>query len=148
MNNLILQPILFMGLLSTAMMIWMYATRIPAAKVLEREGVDMQGLSHPAAVTGMFPSRVERIADNYNHLWEQPTLFYAIVFVIWAQGHTDIIHLYLAWSYCGLRLIHSFIQCTVNSVWLRFSVFILSWVALASMLLRESWYALSQGVDV
>ena len=34
MNDLILQPILFMGLLSTAMMILMYATRIPAAKVL------------------------------------------------------------------------------------------------------------------
>ena len=58
MNHLILQPILFMGLLSTAMMIWMYATRIPAAKVLEREGVDMQKLSHPAAVSGIFPSRV------------------------------------------------------------------------------------------
>ncbi len=92
MNHLILQPILFMGLLSTVMMIWMYATRIPAAKVLEREGVDMQKLSHPAAVSGIFPSRVERIADNYNHLWEQPTLFYAIIFVIWAQGHTDNLH--------------------------------------------------------
>ena len=108
----------------------------------------MQGLSHPAAVSGIFPSRVERIADNYNHLWEQPTLFYAIVFVIWAQGHTDIIHLYLAWSYCGLRLIHSLVQCTVNSVWLRFSVFMLSWLALASMLLRESWSALIAGVGV
>ena len=148
MNHLILQPILFMGLLSTVMMIWMYATRIPAAKVLELEGVDMQELSHPAAVSGIFPSRVERIADNYNHLWEQPTLFYAIIFVIWAQGHTDTVHLYLAWSYCGLRLIHSLVQCTVNSVWLRFSVFMLSWVALASMLLRESWHALSAGVGV
>ena len=148
MNHLILQPILFMGLLSTVMMIWMYATRIPAAKVLEREGVDMQELSHPAAVSGIFPSRVERIADNYNHLWEQPTLFYAIIFVIWAQGHTDTVHLYLAWSYCGLRLIHSLVQCTVNSVWLRFTVFMLSWVALASMLLRESWHALSAGVGV
>ena len=148
MNHLILQPILFMGLLSTVMMIWMYATRIPAAKVLELEGVDMQELSHPAAVSGIFPSRVERIADNYNHLWEQPTLFYAIIFVIWAQGHTDTVHLYLAWSYCCLRLIHSLVQCTVNSVWLRFSVFMLSWVALASMLLRESWHALSAGVGV
>ena len=38
MNDLILQPILFMGALSSAMMIWMYATRIPAAKLLEGEG--------------------------------------------------------------------------------------------------------------
>jgi hypothetical protein len=146
MNDLILQPILFMGLLSTAMMILMYATRIPAAKVLERQGVDMQGLAHPAAVSGVFPSGVERIADNYNHLWEQPTLFYAVVLVIWAQGHTDSLHLYAAWSYCLVRLVHSLVQSTVNSVWLRFGLFMLSWLALACMLLRESWYAVSQGL--
>ena len=40
MNDLILQPILFMGLLSLVMMLLMYITRIPAAKVLEAEGVD------------------------------------------------------------------------------------------------------------
>ena len=49
MNDLILQPILFMGLLSLVMMLLMYITRIPAAKVLEAEGVDLQKLSHPAA---------------------------------------------------------------------------------------------------
>ena len=28
------------------------------------------------------PSEVARIADNYNHLFEQPTLFYAIAISI------------------------------------------------------------------
>ena len=82
MNDLILQPILFMGALSLCMMLLMYMTRIPAAKVLEAEGVDLQKLSHPAQLGGVFPSKVERFADNYNHLWEQPTLFYAVVLVI------------------------------------------------------------------
>ena len=104
MNNLILQPILFMGLLSLVMMLLMYITRIPAAKVLEAEGVDLQKLSHPAQLGGVFPSNVERFADNYNHLWEQPTLFYAVVLMIWALGHTDAVHLAAAWTYCGLRL--------------------------------------------
>ena len=137
MNNLILQPVLFMGALSMIMMIWMYATRIPAAKELEKQGTNMQDLSHPSAMGGLFPSKVERVADNYNHLWEQPTLFYAIVFVIWAQEHTDIIHLNLAWSYCLLRLAHSIVQATVNYVWVRFGVFMLSWCALSAMLIRE-----------
>ena len=70
MNDLILQPILFMGTLSFVMMLLMYITRIPAAKVLEAEGVDLQKLSHPAQLGGVFPSKVERVADNYNHLWE------------------------------------------------------------------------------
>lgn len=137
MNNLILQPILFMGLLSFVMMLLMYATRIPAAKRLEAEGVDLQKLAHPSQLGGVFPSSVERVADNYNHLWEQPTLFYAVIMVIWAQGHTDMVHLYAAWSYCILRLLHSVIQVLVNHVWMRFSVFMLSWIALAVLLLRE-----------
>lgn len=137
MNDLILQPILFMGLLSFVMMLLMYATRIPAAKRLEAEGVDLQKLAHPSQLGGVFPSSVERVADNYNHLWEQPTLFYAVIMVIWAQGHTDMVHLYAAWSYCILRLLHSVIQVLVNHVWMRFSVFMLSWIALAVLLLRE-----------
>ena len=137
MNDLILQPILFMGLLSFVMMLLMYATRIPAAKRLEAEGVDLQKLAHPSQLGGVFPSSVERVADNYNHLWEQPTLFYAVIMVIWAQGHTDMVHLYAAWSYCILRFLHSVIQVLVNHVWMRFSVFMLSWIALAVLLLRE-----------
>ena len=137
MNDLILQPILFMGLLSLVMMLLMYITRIPAAKVLEAEGVDLQKLSHPAQLGGVFPSKVERFADNYNHLWEQPTLFYAVVLVIWALGHTDEVHLAAAWAYCGLRLVHSTEQVTINHVWVRFSLFFMSWIALAVMLIRE-----------
>jgi len=110
--------------------------------VLEAEGVDLQKLSHPAQLGGVFPSKVERFADNYNHLWEQPTLFYAVVLVIWALGHTDSAHLIAAWTYCGLRCVHSIVQVTINHVWVRFSLFILSWVALATMLIREVLAAL------
>ena len=80
---------------------------------------------------------MERVADNYNHLWEQPTLFYAVVLVIWALGHTDPIHLYAAWAYCALRFLHSIVQVTINHVWVRFSLFAMSWIALAVMLTRE-----------
>ena len=141
MNNLILYPILFMGTLSFVMMLLMYATRIPAAKVLEAQGVDLQKLSHPSQLGGVFPSHVERVADNYNHLWEQPTLFYAVVGVIWALGHTDMVHLYAAWVYCAFRLVHSVVQVTINHVWIRFSLFMLSWMALATLLLREVFAA-------
>ena len=126
-----------MGLLSLVMMLLMYITRIPAAKVLEAEGVDLQKLSHPAQLAGVFPSTVERFADNYNHLWEQPTLFYAVVLVVWALGHTDAVHLAAAWTYCCLRLVHSIVQVTINHVWVRFSLFFMSWIALAVMLIRE-----------
>ena len=142
MNELILQPILFMGVLSFIMMLWMYSTRIPAAKVLEGEGLELQALAHPSKIAGVFPSKVEQVADNYNHLWEQPTLFYAVVFVIWAQSNTDQLHLFCAWSYCAFRLLHSLVQSTVNSVWVRFALFLMSWCALAIMLFREILFLL------
>lgn len=137
MNDLILTPILCMGLLSLVVMLLMYATRIPAAKKLESEGVDLQKLAHPSQLGGVFPSNVERVADNYNHLWEQPTLFYAVIGVIWALEHTDPLHLYTAWAYVALRVIHSLVQIFINHVWIRFSVFMLSWVALGVLLVRE-----------
>ena len=82
MNNLILNPVLCMAILTFFMMIWMYATRIPASRILEEKGIDLQGLSHPSKLGGIFPSKVERVADNYNHLFEQPTVFYAIIFIL------------------------------------------------------------------
>ena len=142
MNDLILQPVLFMGALSTLMLIWMYAARLPASMVLKQKGTNLQDLAHPSVLGGIFPSKVERVADNYNHLWEQPTLFYAIVFVIWAQNHTDQLYLNLAWTYCLTRFLHSIVQGTVNHVWIRFSLFILSWCVLISMLLREIFLVL------
>jgi len=138
MNDLILQPVIVMCLLSFVMMVWMYATRLPAAKKLEEDGVDVQKFSHPSSIGGIFPSKVERVADNYNHLFEQPTVFYAVSFVIWGLSHTDTLHLYCAWAYVVIRIIHSILQATVNLVWFRFSLFMLSWIALAIMIFREA----------
>ena len=136
MNNLILQPVILMCLLSFVMMLWMYATRIPASKEIEKKGVNLQDLSHPSKLGGVFPSKVERVADNYNHLFEQPTVFYALSFVIWALNMTDSIYLICAWLYFVIRLVHSVFQATLNLVWVRFGLFIFSWLILAVMIFK------------
>jgi len=118
------------------MMVWMYATRIPASKEIEKKGIDLQDLSHPSKLGGVFPSKVERVADNYNHLFEQPTVFYATVFVIWALNATDNFYLSCAWIYFIIRVIHSIFQATINSVWVRFSLFVTSWIILALMIFK------------
>ncbi len=136
MNDLILQPVILMGLLSFVMMLWMYATRIPASKEIEKKGVNLQDLSHPSKLGGVFPSKVERVADNYNHLFEQPTVFYSISFIIWALNMTDNTYLTCAWLYFVIRLIHSVFQATLNLVWIRFALFIVSWFILALMIFK------------
>ena len=139
MNDLILQPVILMCLLSFIMMIWMYATRIPASKEIEQAGINLQDLSHPSKLGGVFPSKVERVADNYNHLFEQPTVFYAITFTIWGLNETDSLFILFAWLYFFIRLIHSIFQSTLNLVWIRFGLFMFSWVILALMIFRLSY---------
>ena len=129
----ILQPVIALGLGTGVMWIWMYATRIPA---MNKAGIDPQDAAH---VTDMsLPSEISRIADNYNHLFEQPTLFYAIAIAIAVLGHGDATAVTCAWTFVILRVTHSLIQSTVNVVILRFSVFMLSWVALLVMTVREA----------
>ena len=43
------------------------------------------------------------------------------------------INLYLAWGYVGLRIVHSLIQCTVNTVKYRFAVFALASLCLLGL---------------
>ena len=129
----ILQPVIALGLWTGVMMIWMYATRIPAAT---KAGINPQEAAHVKDF--ILPSEVARIADNYNHLFEQPTLFYAIAISIAVLGHSDQTAVTCAWSFVILRVVHSLIQSTVNLVMLRFGVFALSWVALLIMTIREA----------
>ena len=131
--NQILQPLFAVALLNLVMLIWMMATRIPA---MSKAGIETQDANRETMQT--LPSTVTRVADNYNHLFEQPTLFYAVVLAIVALGHVDSLHVQCAWAFAVLRILHSLIQATVNVISIRFSVFILSWIALAVMILRES----------
>jgi hypothetical protein len=104
---------------------WMYATRIPA---MQKHKIEPQ--DNPRGLKGVLPASVEQIADNYNHLHEQPTLFYALALVAHVGNIGDGLAIWLAWGYVGLRVLHSLVQATVNLVTLRFGVF-----ALASLVL-------------
>ena len=131
--NSILTPVLALVVLSLIVWIWMYATRIPAMRLA---GLKPQEVRFPAALQQL-PDVARQVADNYNHLMEQPTIFYALVFYIVLAGHSDQLRIYLAWAYVALRVIHSIIQGTVNVVAVRFSVFTLSTLVLMLMAGRE-----------
>ncbi len=129
----ILRAVFGMGLLTLLMFIWMYATRLPA---FSKAQLDPQEAMHPGSYHDRIPSEVRRVADNYNHLFEAPTLFYAIALAIVVAGLADPVHALCAWAYLGLRVAHSLVQATVNKVAVRFGLFALSWVALGIMIVR------------
>ena len=129
-----LTPVLALITLTLIVWVWMYATRLPA---MQRAGITPQAARHPGTWEAGIPSSARQVAENYNHLLEQPTIFYALCFYIVVVDHTDQAHVYLAWAYVVLRALHTLIQCTVNVVMWRFSVFALSTVALMVMVGRE-----------
>ncbi len=134
-SYLILQPLMVMLLLTLVMAIWMYLTRVSAMKRLR---IHPQKGQDTSKLKDLLPDEVTRISNNYNHLFEQPTVFYAVVLVIALLGHVDQVHIICAWVYTGLRIVHSLIQATVDKVYARFIVFVLSWIVLAVILIRES----------
>jgi hypothetical protein len=130
-----LHAVLALGLLTLVMFIWMYATRLPA---FSKAKLDPQEAMHPGTYHDRIPSEVRRVADNYNHLFEAPTLFYAVAITVVLLGLADSLHVICAWAYVALRVLHSIVQATANKVVVRFSLFALSWIALAIMLVRAA----------
>jgi hypothetical protein len=129
-----LTPVLVLVTWTFVMWLWMYATRLPAMKTA---GIDPQEAAHPGAVAHRIPSRVRSVADNYNHLHEQPTIFYALMFFAALTGGGDGFAVRLAWLYVALRILHSLVQATVNRVVWRFLVFSVGTIVLAVFTVRE-----------
>jgi hypothetical protein len=129
-----LAPILALIGWTFAMWFWMYATRIPA---MRRVGVDVAELSRTGRKLEL-PPEVSRVADNYNHLHEQPTLFYALALCAQVSGSADAISVGLAWAYVATRVVHSLIQATVNYIPARFAVFTLGSLLLLVLLIRTA----------
>ena len=122
-DQLIIGPVVVLVAWSMVMWLWMYVTRIPAIRAAKMT-------LNPQAPRGeqmaSLPARVRWKADNYNHLMEQPTVFYALALSLALLGAGDGINFYLAWAYVVLRILHSLIQVLVNKIELRFMLFVLS----------------------
>src|SRR5688572_3213913 len=115
----LIPPVLALIGWTFVMWIWLYATRIPAVKAAR---VDLEAVSRTGGSLDL-PPEVTRVADNYNHLHEQPTLFYALALAAQLANAVDGLSVGLAWGYVVLRVIHSFVQATRNVIIVRFYVF-------------------------
>ena len=119
-------PVVALIIWSLVMLIWLYATRIPAmarAKVRPGDATRAQMEALPSA----------NVANNYNHLMEQPTLFYAICFALEFLDQANDINIGLAWTYVAIRVVHSLVQATVNVIIVRFLIFIIGSLVLAAL---------------
>lgn len=130
-----LAPVIALVLWTFVMWAWMYVTRIPAINAA-RMRLD------PNAPRGeqmnQLPPSVRWKADNYNHLFEMPTLFYAVALTLALLGDFSKLSLSLAWAYVGLRVVHSLWQATVNIIVPRFALFAVSSLVLLALSIRAA----------
>lgn len=131
----ILGPVVALVAWSMIMWIWLYATRLPA---MRRAGIELKGRvgSRGTDLDGKVEDQVQWKAHNYNHLMEQPTLFYAVAISLALMGDQDPMTANFGWAYVGLRVAHSLVQSTVNIVKYRFALFLASSAVLVLMTIR------------
>ena len=132
----LIAPVVALVAWSLVMMMWMALTRLPAMKKAGI-GLNRRG-GRGANLEGVLPDEVNWKGHNYQHLMEQPTIFYAIVFALILLGMDQPINCWLAWGYVVLRILHSLVQATVNIVLYRFSLFLLGSLCLVGLTIHAA----------
>jgi hypothetical protein len=126
----ILGPVIALVAWSLVMWIWMYATRIPA---MFAANMKLDPNAPRGEQMALLPPEVRWKADNYNHLMEQPTIFYAIAISLSLLSVNSEASVLLAWVYVVLRVAHSLLQALVNKIEGRFAIFLLSNIPLFAL---------------
>jgi hypothetical protein len=125
-----LEPVVALVAWSMVMWAWMYGTRLPAMRAARIK-------PDPNAPRGeqvsKLPPAVRWKADNYNHLMEQPTIFYALVISLALMGEGGEANIFFAWAYVAIRVAHSLVQASFNKIEVRFLLFVLSNVPLFAL---------------
>lgn len=136
-HNPLLGPVIALVAWTLFMLIWTMIVRfrgfkhhdIDISKAPGARGCDLDGKVEP---------QFQWPAHNYNHLLEQPVLFYAIVLALISMGDRMVLNLSLAWSYVGLRIAHSIWQANINRIPVRLAIFLLASLCLLALTLHAA----------
>ncbi|WP_338245384.1 MAPEG family protein [Aurantiacibacter hainanensis] len=131
MNIEMLAPAAALAIWSMIMLVWMAALRLPALAKLKLPAEQSRG-GRGSDLDGVLPGPIQWKAHNYNHLMEQPTVFYVVVVILALTGGSQL-DLILAWTYVGIRVVHSIWQSVVNTIPVRLTLFTISSLILTAM---------------
>ena len=132
----ILVPVVALVAWTLVMLVWMAIARRRAFAQMGISWKTVPRGSRGVNLDGKAPDETQWPSHNYNHLMEQPTIFYAIALTLAQMGMGDGWNYWLAWGYVALRVLHSIIQSTINIVQIRFPVFALASVCLIGLALH------------
>ena len=122
------QPTAAMVLVTAFVWIKLYADRL--GEMREKRVSPQAAASARAAATKLERTQA---ADNFRNLFEVPVLFYLLCIAIAVTGGSSPGFVAAAWTYVGLRALHSLIHVTYNRVTHRFLVYVSSTLLLFGM---------------
>jgi len=134
MRYVIFWPVIAQVVLVGAVAARMYAARVAELRA-RRIGPQAIATSRSAAEA----LRDVAAADNFRNLFEAPVLFFAVCGALAITDTVTPTQVSLAWTYVGLRTIHSFIHVTYNRVTHRFMAYLASLVTLCAMWALFAW---------
>ncbi len=129
MSNALMGPVLAQVGLTLVTLLILYVRRVPAmvaAKPTNEVMQDKKSLQ-------VLPAPARFAAENYNHQFEAPVLFYVLCIGAMIAGLASDMSVALAWVFVGLRVIHTAIHVTYNRVMHRFTVFVISSIVLIAL---------------
>jgi hypothetical protein len=119
----ILAPVVALVAWTLVVMLWMIVSRLAEFRRLGITPTTIPNGARGVDLDGKADARAQWKSHNYNHLMEQPTIFYAVALALALMDFGDGINYWLAWGYVGLRIVHRLILCTVYVVRYRLAVF-------------------------
>ncbi len=132
-QQLILQPVVALFILTGIVWALMYTRRL---SYMFANKIDPQSVATPELMSASLPSYIHNASNNLKNLCELPVVFYAVCAFLLLSQRVDMLFVNAAWAYVGLRVLHSLIHCTVNTVKFRFTAYFLSSLVLWSMVVR------------
>ncbi len=137
----LLQAVFAMAALTFAMFFWMSFARLAAMK---RAGLGLKDARHTEDLRPKLDAAGRKAGDNYNHLFEAPTAFYAVALALAFSGLADARYGVAAWAFVVFRLGHSLVQATINRVPVRLAFYLGSWAALGYLIVRGALQLLAR----
>jgi len=138
--TLILYPVFVMFLLVTGVLSRMGWLRIGGVL---RGTVDVE--FYRTYDRGEEPEPLRQVTRHFINLFEMPVLFYVGVVIAYVTNQATFWLVGLAWSFVGLRLVHSYVHLGSNDVAKRLSAYVSSglvllvfWVSLFTQILRST----------
>lgn len=135
MQAQMLAPAAVLVVWTLIVLFWIIPSRFGAiAKVEDKSNLGKVG-GRGVDLEGKIPDKANWPAHNHAHLHEGPTLFYAVAVILAMMGPSGF-DVLMAWIYVGLRILHSLWQILVNTIPVRFALFLLSSFALIALAVR------------